>query len=180
MNRLLWGVALLVAALVFWQVLDERGDYSIEYRGQRIKLAKSYDDYDDYKNDPTNLDPSEIGRVQQLVRSAPMARSFKTWNEATHAVGEVVFPGYGMGSMKSNRPELRAFAIEIPYANQERIFVFKPQGSGWTLVGDFIGPTDLAIGEVREEAGKLVFRNRKGELVTVHPNAASADSSAGK
>jgi hypothetical protein len=176
MNRLLWAATLLVAALIVWQALPERDD-SIEYRGQRIKLTRSYSDYDDYKNDPNNLDPSEIPRVQQLVRSAPVPRSFKTWNEATHAIGDVVFPGYGMGSMKSNRPELRAFAIEIPYAKQERIFVLKPQGSGWTLVGDFIGPADLAIGEVREEGGELVFRNRKGEPVLVQPTAARADSS---
>jgi hypothetical protein len=170
MNRLLWGVALIVVALVFWEALPDR-DESIEYRGERIKLARSYSDYDEYKNDPDNVDPSEIPRVQQLVKSAPVARSFKTWNEATRAIADVAFPGYGMGSMKSDWATLRAFAIEIPYANQERVFVLKPQGSGWTLVGDFIGPTDLAIGAVREEAGSLVFLNRKGEPVRVTSNA---------
>jgi len=33
----------------------------IDYRGERIKLSKSYYDFDTYKNDPDNIDPSKLG-----------------------------------------------------------------------------------------------------------------------
>ena len=32
---------------------------AIEYRGERLKLTKAYHDYDDYKEDENNIDPSE-------------------------------------------------------------------------------------------------------------------------
>lgn len=71
------------------------GDNVIEYRGQAIKLSRSYYDYDDYKNDPDNLDPGEIARVQKLLIEAPIVRSFASRAEMIGALSQIRFPGYG-------------------------------------------------------------------------------------
>lgn len=69
----------------------------IDYRGEKIRLTKSYSDFDDYKNDPENIDPSETARVQRLVMEAPIEREFNSLLDASKAVGEIGFPGYGSG-----------------------------------------------------------------------------------
>jgi hypothetical protein len=66
------GVFLLILGFVGC----ERRSSEIDYRGERIKLTKSYADFDDYKNDPENIDPSATERVQRLVLGAPIAKTF--------------------------------------------------------------------------------------------------------
>jgi hypothetical protein len=61
-------------------------------RGEKIKLTKAYADYDDYKNDPENIDPSETERVQRLVLSAPIAKTYGSRLEASKAIGQIAFP----------------------------------------------------------------------------------------
>jgi hypothetical protein len=51
----------------------DQASSEIDYRGEKIKLSKPYRDYDEYKNDPDNIHPSETARVQGLVMSAPIA-----------------------------------------------------------------------------------------------------------
>ena len=63
----------------------ERRSNEIDYRGEKIKLTKAYADYDEYKNDPDNIDPSETERVQRLVLGAPIARTFGSRLEASKA-----------------------------------------------------------------------------------------------
>lgn len=75
----------------------ERPSNEIDYRGERIKLTKTYGSYDDYKNHPENIDPSETERVQRLVLGAPIARTFGSLVEASKAIGQIAFPGYGSG-----------------------------------------------------------------------------------
>ena len=75
----------------------ERGSNEIDYRGERIKLTKAYADYADYKNDPKNIDPSETERVQRMVLGALIAKTFGSRLEASKAIGQIAFPGYGSG-----------------------------------------------------------------------------------
>ena len=67
---------------------------TIDYRGKQIRLSKWYFDYDDYKNDPSNVDASELPRVQLLVRSTPVDRTCRSWEAAAASVQDVRFPGY--------------------------------------------------------------------------------------
>ena len=112
----------------------ERGSNAIDYRGEKIKLTKAYTDYDEYKNDPENIDPSETERVQRLVLAAPIAKTFGSRVEASKAIGQIAFPGYGSGGFieqsQADGSVLMGFSVEIPRANKERVFCFSRQGRG--------------------------------------------------
>jgi hypothetical protein len=164
------GVVVLLAGT--WAVARKALPSSIEYRGQKIKLTKFYLDYDDYKNDPDNIDPSETERVQRLVSEAPMARSFASRRDAVTAVFDVKFPGYGtggLGSLQENDQSLNGFVVEIPRSDKSRYFIFRNDRGRYTLVDDFVLSDPWGIQSVREENGKLVYSTASGEAKLVHP-----------
>jgi len=140
---------------------------SIEYRGQHIKLSRWYFDYDDYKNDPNNIHPSELARVQALVRAAPAGPVTGSWEDVSRPALEITFPGYGSGSLKSDWNSLRAFSIEIPQAEEERVLVFQATATGWRRIDDFIMRTPPA--EVVIMGGDLVFSDFGGKRVATRP-----------
>jgi hypothetical protein len=119
------GVLLLMLGLIGC----ERRSNQIDYRGEKIKLTKAYANYDDYKNDPENIDPSETERVQRLVLGAPIATTFGSRLEAAKAIGQIAFPGYGSGGFveqsQADGSVLMGFSVEVPRAGKERYFVFK-------------------------------------------------------
>jgi hypothetical protein len=164
------GVVVLLAAA--WAVVRKMLPSSIEYRGQKIKLTKFYLDYDDYKNDPDNIDPAETDRVQQLVSDAPIAHSFASRKDAATAVFDVKFPGYGAGGfgpMRGNDQSLNGFVVEIPRTDKSRYFIFRNDRGRYLLVDDFVLADPWGIQSVREENGKLVYCTASGEPKLVHP-----------
>jgi len=48
----------------------------IEYQGRNDQLTKYYLSFEDYKDDPDNIDPSRIKRVERLVMQAPIGHHF--------------------------------------------------------------------------------------------------------
>jgi len=143
------------------------GEDSIQYRGQTIQLSRAYADFDEYKNDPNNIAASETERVQQLVESAPIAKSYPDREALVRAVMEIEFPGYGMSSF-ADAPQgdgsvLSGFAIEIPRAERERIVVFQFKGGGYRLLDDFLGPEQIA--EVKLQSGEIQYFNAQHKLV---------------
>ncbi len=95
------GFAIVAFALYVWISGSNRSgppSDSIDYQGQPIKLNKPYASYEDYKDDPNNLAAGDIAKVQQLVKSAPVAKHYGSRQEVIDAVINVKFPGYGMGS----------------------------------------------------------------------------------
>ncbi|MCU1302822.1 MAG: hypothetical protein JWQ87_3106 [Candidatus Sulfotelmatobacter sp.] len=164
------GACVLLAAA--WAVVRRMLPSSIEYRGQKIKLTRFYLDYDDYKNDPNNIDPSETERVQRLVSEAPIARSFASRKDAANAVFKVKFPGYGSGSfgpMRQGDKSLNGFVVEIPRTNRSRYFIFRNDHGGYTLIDNFVMADPWGIYTVREENGKLVYCTASGEPKLVRP-----------
>jgi hypothetical protein len=71
-------------------------DY-LNYRGEKIRLARKYDDYDDYKDDPVNLDASAIPRVERMVTEARIGPGFANWKDFVDQLFAIKFPGYGLG-----------------------------------------------------------------------------------
>jgi hypothetical protein len=170
-KRLVLVIGVVVLLAVAWAVARRVLPSSIEYRGQKIKLTKFYLDYDDYKNDSDNIDPSETERVQRLVSEAPIGRSFASRKDAASAVFEVKFPGYGaggFGAMQQDNKSLNGFVVEIPRANQSRYFIFRNERGRYTLVDDFLLADPWGIQTVREENGKLVYCTASGEPKLVH------------
>ena len=156
----------------------DRGSNAIDYRGERIKLTKSYTDYDAYKNDPQNIDPSETERVQRLVLSAPIARTFGSRIDASKAVGEIAFPGYGSGGFveqpQADGSVLIGFSVEVPRAQKERYFVFQGRDGVYTLIDDFAYPdAGGLLHRVTRRGPELVFTSIDGKEVLVRPYVAS-------
>ncbi len=115
--------------LAAWAVVRRILPSTIEYRGQKIKLTKFYLDYEDYKDDPDNIDPSETARVQRLVEESPIAHSFAGRKAAVDAVFEIKFPGYGSGGfgspIQTSDGSLNGFLVEIPRSDKARYFIFR-------------------------------------------------------
>jgi hypothetical protein len=141
------------------------------FRGQDIKLTRPYSDYDDYKNDPNNIDPRENGRVAELVRTAPVAASYDSTSAMIFAVGEVSFPGYGSmaGATKQvDGSSLYLNSIEVPRAGQNRIIVYRERDGRCTLVDDFVVSDDVHILDVADREGKLVYLDYAGKVLVTH------------
>jgi len=172
-KRLLVVVGLFVSLAATWAVVRRILPSSIEYRGQKIKLTKFYLDYDEYKNDPDNIDPSESERVQRPVSEAPIAHSFASRKDAAYAVFDIKFPGYASGGFGGPIQEgdgaLNGFLVEIPRTNKCRYFVFRNDHGTYTLVDDFVMTDTWGIQTVREQNGQLVYSTVAGEPKFVHP-----------
>ena len=145
----------------------------ILYRGEKIKLSKAYYDFDDYKNDPENIHPSETERVQKLVIEAPIAREFKSLQDVSTAVMEIAFPGYGTGGFRelkqSDGSMLSVCMVEIPRAEKSRYLAFRGANETYRLIDDFVAPDFPSIDEVTVENGMLVYRTSAGQTVLTRP-----------
>jgi hypothetical protein len=155
----------------------ERGSTEIDYRGEKIKLTKAYADYAAYKNDPENIHPSETERVQRLILSAPIAKTFGSRLEASKAIGQIAFPGYGSGGFVEQSQEdgsvLMGFSVEVPRANKERYFVFLGKDGVYTLVDDFVHPDTAGLfRSVTRRGNDLVFTSIDGKEALVRPYVA--------
>ena len=155
----------------------ERPSNEIDYRGEKIKLTKAYTSYDDYKNDPENIDPSETERVQRLVLDAPIAKTFGSRLEASKAIGQIAFPGYGSGGfVERSQPDgsvLMGFSVEVPRASKERYFVFQGKDGVYTLVDDFVYPDNPGLlRSVVRRGNDLVFTSINGKEAVVRPYVA--------
>src|ERR1051325_4016159 len=81
-------VAMVVAVVVIKTYIEPRMEAAaraatmpvafntIGYQAQTIKLSKAYGSFDEYKNDPNNIAPSENARVQKLVTQAHVRVSY--------------------------------------------------------------------------------------------------------
>ena len=170
MKRGLLVVGLVVALVGAWEGIRRIVPSTIEYQGEDVRLTKLYLDYDSYKNDPHNIHPDELGRVEKLVSTGSVPDRYSSWEDAASAVLDLSFPGYGSGSLGSEWEVLRCFTIEIPHADSERVFLFRHEGNDtWTLVADFIAPSSIVVSHVQERDGRFVFSNSKGEQIFEWP-----------
>ena len=149
----------VVAACLAWVVLPHFIPSSIDYRGEQIKLTRFYWSYEDYKDDPDNIDPSENARVQRFVSEAPIGRSFRDRRAIATAIGEIKFPGYGSGGFGgwNSDSELIGFVVEIPRSETGRYFVFRKTDHGYVLVDDFLDSSMPGIDHMEEKDGSLVY-----------------------
>jgi hypothetical protein len=169
------ALALIVIALL-WSVVRRHIPSDIEYQGEKIKLTKYYLSFEDYKDDPDNIDPSENARVERLVTQAPIGHHFSDRREMVSAIFEVKFPGYGLSFAGSkaqpigNAHALELSSVEIPRADEERYLVFEEQNGAYTLIDDFVAPSDPEIMQVKEETEFLIYSTRTGQRVLTRPH----------
>jgi hypothetical protein len=165
LKRLFMVAGAVVGLLVVWYFVSKKIPSHVEYRGEQIKLSRFYLDYDDYKNDPDNIDPSETSRVQRLVMDAPIGATLATNKEIVHAAFAIKFPGYGLGGLSDGRNgenSLDGFSIEIPRADKERYVTFRYESGKYVLIDDFVGPGMPLLTRVRQENNSLVYSSDLG------------------
>lgn len=166
MNRVylklaLGGVAVLLGLYAIWSAAQadtpvENEEYiggpSITFRGVRIRLSQEYASFDAYKSDTANIHPSQIARVQMLVRSAPVTRGCYLWKGVVDSVGVAAFPGYGTVSMVSDWTKVRGLTLAVPGSGESRVFIMRPKNGQWCIVDDFF-----------VEGTPLILSERKGK-----------------
>lgn len=145
----------------------------IEYRGQKIKLSKAYSDYDDYKNDPENIHPSETKRVQHLVMEVPIEKRFNRSDALIQSPIDLAFPGYGSTLFSEQRQKdgsvLTGFCIEIPRAEQERCAAYREVNGAYDLIDDFVVDAELLISNVNQADDTLVYSGADGKPIITRP-----------
>ena len=184
MRRKVVYLCLLVGVAALWSMMGPRPSSLppdvIEYRGERFKLTKAYTDYDDYKDDPNNIDPSEDARVERAVIHAKLSPEYVTRAKLLGAVFDLQFPGYGTTAFgEKPQPDgtvLAAFSVEIPRAEKERVLVFRGRGEVYTLIDDFVASAGERIMQVRTEGGRLVYSGLDGKPILVRPRRRIAGS----
>lgn len=175
------GFVIIIAALQFQHRsllprLSAPSDgpfYEIPYRGHLIKLRRKYRDYSEYKDDPENIDPSEIKLVQKLVSEAPVARFYPSQEAWIKGGMDWTFPGYGSTvfgdtAVQENGSKVEMFSYEIPQANRDRFLVFRIKGQTFTLLDNFFADNDANIAKLRIENGQILYYTGQGVLVFKH------------
>jgi hypothetical protein len=104
---------------------------------------------------------------------APIEREFDSLLDASKAVGEIAFPGYGGSGfaqqVQPNGTILMGFSVEIPRAQKDRCFTFRGINGHYRLIDDFVASDTPAIGRVTEENGRLVYSTHAGDPVLTRP-----------
>jgi hypothetical protein len=120
---------------------------TIEYQGQEFKMRKAYPSYEDYKDDPNNLDTNELDRIEQTIVSAKEPESFANRKEfIDFLIFQLQFPGYGMGGngdfpKADDGTRLEVETVEIPQKEKDRVLTLKQSGEQLILVDDFVYST---------------------------------------
>jgi hypothetical protein len=174
--------AIIVAAGIFLSLRGGDGHASdraeIDYRDEKFKLSKDYGDYDDYKNDPQNLNESEIPRIEKIMTQVRIGPEFADWADFTKQAFKIKFPGYGMGpgpKVAAIDREFQVAVIEIPHAGKNRYFVLEKIDSGrLLLVDDFVESggnlfSSSPISSIHFLDGKLVYTDRASKIVRETP-----------
>jgi hypothetical protein len=173
MKKIIQVLGALIAIALLWTVVRRHLPSDVEYQGEKIKLAKYYFSFEDYKDDPDNIDPSENARVERLVTQAPIGHYFADHKEMVKALFELKFPGYGLGlagnSAQTDSQGLELSSVEIPRAGKNRYLLFGERDGSYTLIDDFVAPSAPEIMRVREENGVLIYSTRSGQSVLRRP-----------
>jgi hypothetical protein len=158
------------------------GTRDIEYQGTTFKLTKSYATFEDYKDDPNNIDLNEVPRIEHVMTEVKIGPEFSNWKDFVHQAFTVIFPGYGFGpgpAVKSTSRRFGVSTLEIPRASKDRWLVLEQMdGERLRLVDDFVfgAPEEVDSGTVTVEfiGDELVYSNARGVVVrrtTVPPPA---------
>jgi hypothetical protein len=171
------GIVILTAgglALARIAFIEAYGSAEMDYRGEKIRLAKKYVDYDDYKNDPDNLALSEVPRIERMMTEARIGPNFTDWKDFAAQSFPLKFPGYGMGpgpKVVAAGREFVVVVLEIPRVSKDRYFVVEEMADRTLrLVDDFVTPHSpsssyWAISSIRLVDGRLIYSGDQSKIV---------------
>lgn len=145
---------------------------SVDYLGARIQLTRAYADFEEYKDDPKNLSPQSIRRVEAMMRSAPFAKAFPNTEALSRELERIQFPGYG--SFYANQlgakldPSLELVYVEIPGGKLNRYFAVERKSNGTLqVISDFVAPASPEITRVHRRNGVLFFESSQGKAIVM-------------
>jgi hypothetical protein len=137
-------------------------------------MRQAYDSYEDYKDDPNNLDTNDLGRIEQTMESVKIPVSFKDRKEfIDFMLSDLEFPGYGTGflggsSTTDDGSAIEVALVEIPQKDKERFVVAHGKAGGeLKLVDDFVfdnGGTNN-IDRVQMKDRQLQYFDLTGRLI---------------
>ena len=134
-------------------------------------MSKWYWSYDDYKDDPNNLDTNELPRIEKVMIAAPFPSSFASSQEFFHALFRLKFPGYGLGGL-DDHPEtddgstLMVESVEIPERDKDRYLVVREAGGELKLLDDFVsGTASNAIAHIKLQGTNIYYYDGHGSVV---------------
>jgi hypothetical protein len=175
MKRNLWPVGIIAAAIVLYGLrhFPGGGQDTIEYRGEHFKMSKRYSSYEDYKDDPNNLDTNELSRIEKAMLDANVGKVFDTHEQFSHAVFGVKFPGYGLSSLgekvQSDGSIITLMWVEIPQRDKDRYFVARKAAGHLSLVDDFVAASGAkAVSRVILDGPRLLYYDARDALVREH------------
>ena len=173
MKSKLWVGTVLVVVILVYVFRGLRGEDTIEYRGQHFKMSKRYWSYEDYNDDPNNLDTNELPRIEKTMLDANIGPVFASREQFSHVVFGLKFPGYGLSSLgekaQSDGSVLILMSVEIPQRDKDRYFVARKTANSVTLVEDFVLPSGSnSVSEVKVEGAKLLYYDQHGLLLREH------------
>jgi hypothetical protein len=151
--------------------LHEQSSDTLSYQGRQFKLRKAYATYEDYKDDPDNLNTNELDQIEQAMVNAKIPSSFKNREEYIHNVFDLQFPGYGLASngsatMTDDGSKLEVSSVEIPQRDKDRYIVVREFGGQLNVVDDFVYPSSTnAIQQIKLQKQKLLYYDKNGKLV---------------
>lgn len=167
-----WAVLIVILFAVQYfrspRRVQEGSADTIDYQGQHFKMRMAYESYEDYKDDPNNLNTNELDRIEQTMVAAKIPTSFKDQNEFSHTVlFDLKFPGYGaalgLESKTDDGSKIEAASVEIPQRDKERYFVLRDRHGRLNLVDDFVfGTATNMIARVKLEKNTLIYYDEKG------------------
>ena len=171
MKRNVWVILALAAFAIVYVARHLGGAGTIDYRGQTFKTARKYWSYEDYKDDPNNLDTNELVRIEQVMTEASLPSSFDSRKEFIHAMFGLKFPGYGLSGLgepaqTDDGSKLTVESVEIPQRDKERYVVVRDSGARLIVLDDFVhGTATNAVRHVKLERNKLRYFDDKGSVV---------------
>lgn len=148
---------------------------SVIYDGEVVRLSRDYSSsYEDYQQDPNNIDPTENAHVERLMTQARLPRRFADRAEAFSAVLELKFPGYGSGSLQARtstgQREWRVLVFEIPRAGKNRYVAIADGGDGWSVIDDFVADDRLGLRFAERGDGAITYSDGVNRKLLVHPD----------
>lgn len=170
----LMAAAAVLAALVFGRLPGAtQGLHSLTYQGKRIRLSKTYQNYEEYKLDPANLDTNELSRIERLMTQLTIGPEFRSIEDFyNQVVSAVKFPGYGCNFLgKEQQPDgsvLEVVEVEIPQRGRSRVFAVHQRDASTVLLDDVVTdwPPESTFGlTVRLSGGKLTYLSKDGDVL---------------
>jgi len=143
----------------------------MEYQGQQFKMRKAYLSYEDYKDDPNNLDTNELDRIEQTMLSVKIQPTYKDRREFMSAMVDLTFPGYGGGGIgevpqTDDGSTLYVQSMEIPQRDKDRYVVARESDGQITVLDDFVSNSiGNEVRHVKLEKQTLRYYNFGNQLI---------------